>query len=362
MAGKLVCLFEGLKPTIAMVMIQITFGGIHVLYKLAKNDGMSMKIMIAYRMIFATASMVPLALILERNSRPRLTGRIFFLGFILGMFGGSLTHNLYVESLVLTSATFVAAMTNLTPALTFIMAIILRMERLAIRTDAGKAKVLGTILSIGGAMIFTFYKGIGINVWTTNINLLHHHAMTTSKQTSAKEALGALLGVGSGVSIAIWMIIQAKLSKVYPPYSATALTSICASIQSVAYAMCTEEWAAWKLGWNIRLLTVVYTVICCITGVIGSGLMIALMAWVARMRGALFISSFYPLLLIIVAIVGSLMLDELLHLGSILGAVLIILGLYSVLWGKGKETMEATQLNPLKSSKDSELRDVTVQG
>lgn len=50
-------------------------------------------------------------------------------------------------------------------------------------------------------------------------------------------------------------------------------------------------------------------------GVIGSGLMIALMAWVARMRGALFISSFYPLLLIIVAIVGSLMLDELLHLG-----------------------------------------------
>ena len=66
MAGKLVCLFEGLKPTIAMVMIQITFGGIHVLYKLAKNDGMSMKIMIAYRMIFATASMVPLALILER--------------------------------------------------------------------------------------------------------------------------------------------------------------------------------------------------------------------------------------------------------------------------------------------------------
>ena len=66
MAGKLVCLFEGLKPTIAMVMIQITFGGIHVLYKLAKNDGMSMKIMIAYRMIFASASMVPLALILER--------------------------------------------------------------------------------------------------------------------------------------------------------------------------------------------------------------------------------------------------------------------------------------------------------
>lgn len=66
MAGKLICLPEGLKPTVAMVMIQIAYGGIHILYKLAKDDGMSMRIMIAYRMIFATASMVPLALILER--------------------------------------------------------------------------------------------------------------------------------------------------------------------------------------------------------------------------------------------------------------------------------------------------------
>ena len=84
------------------------------------------------------------------------------------------------------------------------------MERLAIRSDGGKAKVLGTILSVGGAMIFTFYKGIGINIWPTNIHLLHHHhAMAAaSKHTSAKQALGAFLGVGSGVSIAIWMIIQ----------------------------------------------------------------------------------------------------------------------------------------------------------
>ena len=66
MAGKLICLLEEMKPTIAMVMVQIAWGGINVLYKLAKNDGMSMKIMIAYRMIFATASMLPLAFFLER--------------------------------------------------------------------------------------------------------------------------------------------------------------------------------------------------------------------------------------------------------------------------------------------------------
>ena len=56
---------------------------------------------------------------------------------------------------------------------------------------------------------------------------------------------------------------QAKLSMEYPPYSATALMSLCASIQSVVYALCTERhWSAWKLGWNVRLLTVVYGVRC----------------------------------------------------------------------------------------------------
>lgn len=39
---------------------------------------------------------------------------------------GSLGQNLYAESLSLTSATFVAAMTNLVPAMTFVMAVFLR--------------------------------------------------------------------------------------------------------------------------------------------------------------------------------------------------------------------------------------------
>lgn len=86
--------------------------------------------------------------------------------------------------------------------------VIFRMERLAIRSDGGKAKVLGTVLSIGGGMIITFYKGIVINIWPTNNIHLLHHAMPPSNHTSGKQALGALLGVGSGVSIAIWMIIQ----------------------------------------------------------------------------------------------------------------------------------------------------------
>lgn len=48
----------------------------------------------------------------------------------------------------------------------------------------------------------------------------------------------------------------------YPcPYSITALMATMAAIQGVVFALCTErDWNQWKLGWNIRLLTVAYSV------------------------------------------------------------------------------------------------------
>ncbi|MBA0635482.1 hypothetical protein Godav_029623 [Gossypium davidsonii] len=49
------------------------------------------------------------------------------------------------------------------------------MKKLAIRTNAGKAKVCETLIGISGAMIFTFCKAIDINILSTNVNLLKHH-------------------------------------------------------------------------------------------------------------------------------------------------------------------------------------------
>ena len=50
-------------------------------------------------------------------------------------------------------------------------------------------------------------------------------------------------------------------------------------------------------------------------GIVGSGAMVTVMAWCVRMRGPLYVSVFSPLMLLIVAIAGSLFLDEKLHLG-----------------------------------------------
>lgn len=57
---------NGAKPAILMVIVQASFAGVNVVYKLAANDGMKLRLVVAYRLLFATAFITPLALFFER--------------------------------------------------------------------------------------------------------------------------------------------------------------------------------------------------------------------------------------------------------------------------------------------------------
>ncbi|KAK9929545.1 hypothetical protein M0R45_026640 [Rubus argutus] len=274
-----------MKPVIAMVGAQIAYAAMYIFYKLAADSGMNLSILVAYRLMFSSAIIVPLAVILERNSRPKLTLVVLFQAFLCGLFGGSLSQNLFIQGLVLTSPNYVSATANLIPAVTFIMAICFRLEKLTLGSHAGKAKLVGTVV----------------------VDLLGSHHLapspssSSSHRSSGSQVLGSFLALGSVVSYAMWLIVQTKMSKKYPcHYSSTALMSVMGSAQSVAFALCVErDWSQWKLGWNIKLCTAAYSGI--VTSVVG--------------RGS----------------------DLKLSLGSVLGGILIISGLYMVLWGKSKE-------------------------
>lgn len=242
------------------------------------------------------------------------------------------------------------------------MAISCGFERLNLRAAAGKAKVLGTLIGIGGAMMLIFLKGLEINIWPFHINLMHPHHQHQNSHVASVHAdfgskwLGVLCAVASCFSFALWLIIQAKMSKEYPShYSSTALMSTMGAIQATAFGLCVErDWSQWKLGWNIRLLAVAYS------GVVASGLVVIVTSWCIKMRGPLFASVFNPLMLLFVTIVASLMLDEKLYLGSAIGAVLIVCGLYMVLWGKSKEMKRIAQLVPSKNTQEAEAIQVVV--
>ncbi|KAL8264804.1 hypothetical protein R6Q59_022934 [Mikania micrantha] len=226
---------------------------------------------------------------------------------------GPMPQNIYAKSLVLTSPTFTAAFTNLIPPFTFIIAVLFRSEKVEIGKIAGKAKVIGTIVGVGGAMILTFYKGHQLNIGSTHLNLLHGghgHVAPTHKTSTHDQIFGSLLALLYSLSIALYYILQGKLSMDYPcHYSNTFLYSVIGFIQSFIYAIITEKsWSEWKLSFNIRLFLAIFQGICTL-------LLVFLIMAAVHLQGPLFVSIFNPLVLVFVAIAGFLMLDEKLYVG-----------------------------------------------
>ena len=59
---------EGLKPALMMIIVQVAYAGVTILYKVVSNiEGTSLTILMAYRFLFASAFMVPLAYFVERS-------------------------------------------------------------------------------------------------------------------------------------------------------------------------------------------------------------------------------------------------------------------------------------------------------
>lgn len=90
--------------------------------------------------------------------------------------------------------------------------IYLSYERLNLQTAPGKAKVLGTITGIGGAMMLTFLKGVEINIWNFHIKLLHKDQKGTLNHDSVTKLLGIFCGLGSCFCFALWLIIQVSFN------------------------------------------------------------------------------------------------------------------------------------------------------
>ncbi|CAM8937692.1 unnamed protein product [Rhodiola kirilowii] len=312
------------KFIVLMALVQFVHSAVNVLNKLAAaDDDMNlMRILVAYIMMFAAATTVPPSLVFEiRKSFPKITWRVIVLSSVIALLGETLNLNMYVAS---TSSTFASAMTNLVPVITFLLAASFRLEKW------GTAKlVIGTLIEFCGAAVLTFYKGVEINILPVIIDFMHHdHGLQHHNN---------ILGVVCYCfSTALSLIIHDKLTKIYPyPWTSTALISLMALVQSVVFALCTErDMSQWRLGWDIRLLAVAFS------GIFAYGLAKVVVAYCVQLKGPLFVSVFSPLTFVFVAIAGSLVLDEKLHLGSIIGFILIVGGLLVMIWGKSKETTQ----------------------
>uniref|UniRef100_A0A453T0W2 WAT1-related protein n=1 Tax=Aegilops tauschii subsp. strangulata TaxID=200361 RepID=A0A453T0W2_AEGTS len=305
----------GCRPTVAMLLVQVGFAGNNLLSKMALDSGASPYVLISCRSLIAAVFLAPFAVYFE--SSMAVSEVLFFVGF---------------QS---TGPTVACAIGNIVPALTFAIAAALRMEAVRLGTLAGKAKVAGTLVCVGGSMIMPLYKGPLLKVPASPVHWRYaeHAAIVAAEVPPASTGLGDALVILSAVAWAAWLVMQNKASEDFSaPYTSTTIMSLIVSVEcAVVSAAVDRSLAVWNLGLGIRLYTVLYM------GIVGWGVTFAVMAWRIQVRGPLFVSMFNPVVLVVVAVLGWASLDEQLHVGSAIGSALIIGGLYMVLWGKGSE-------------------------
>ncbi|KAG2265619.1 hypothetical protein Bca52824_072698 [Brassica carinata] len=321
-------MLEEVKAVIAMLVVQFIFAGMFILFKLTAHDGTNLRILVAYRLSFATLFMFPLALIFQRKKRPEFTRRLVLLAFLSGLLGAAIPNILYLPGLVRTSATFSTAASILSPVITLLLSLAFRMDTLRLGSNEGRAKLLGTLLGVGGALLFVFYKGFELHIWSTHVDLLKSSGQSSGPATENQHHISI-----SGVLMVFGCNVSAKISKEFGGHCWNiSLMNATGSLVCMVVALCSEHnWNQWRLGWNISLLTTVYS------GVVVSGLVMPLVAWCIEKKGPLYVTVFSPIRLVIVALVGSFALEETLYLGSLIGAIIMVGGVYLVVWCKMKE-------------------------
>ncbi|XP_028787920.1 WAT1-related protein At4g08290-like isoform X2 [Neltuma alba] len=323
------------KPFVLMVALQFLLAGTVLFAMTSAKHGVNRFVFSAYRNAFAALSLAPFAFFLDRKVRPKMTISVFLQIMLLGLLEPVVDQGFTFLGMQYTSAAFTSAIINTVPSLTFVLAIIFRLERLRMREAGSRAKVVGTMVTFGGALLMTLYKG--------PIVPLFHSATSASKQQAEGRhdsphkhwLIGTLFLLLGCAAWSCFFILQSITVKKYPAeLSLACLICLVGSLQSGVAALISDHHpGAWSLGWDYRLFSPLYA------GIAGSGIAYYVQGLVLQTKGPVFVTAFYPLCMVIVAALSSFLLSEQLHLGSIIGGMIIAVGLYCVVWGKGKDEL-----------------------
>ncbi|XP_047172807.1 WAT1-related protein At5g40210-like [Vigna umbellata] len=317
---------------------------VYTLSKAAMKKGMNDFVFVMYSNALASCLLLPLTLFFHRKRAPppltySLVGQIFVNGLL-----SCSVQMLRFFGIGFSSPTLATAMSDLIPAFTFILAIFFRMEKLDWKTNSTQAKAIGTFVSITGALIITLYKGQAI------INNHPSNKLFPKNLVSSENfdwVIGAVLLAGHSFVLSLLFIVQTWIIRNYPAElmvvlirgTLVALLSVPASLISV------KDPKALRLGFDVQLIAIICQAIFSVS------FRSVVHIWVMGKKGPLYVAMFKPIGIVFAAIMGISLLGDSLYLGSVLGAAIVVIGFYGVLWGKSQErTKEESEDHTLESS------------
>ncbi|OIW12036.1 hypothetical protein TanjilG_27333 [Lupinus angustifolius] len=293
---------ERFQLHVAMLLLQFGYAGFHVVSRAALNMGVSKLVFPVYRNIIALLLLLPFAYFLEK------------------------------------------------------------IEQVRVNRKDGVAKVAGTILCVAGATVITLYKGPTIYsptpplhstnmITTTTPQVFDFGSLSLGDAKGKNWTLGCIYLIGHCLSWSGWLVLQAPVLKKYPArLSVTSYTCFFGLLQFLLIALVLErDYQAWVFHSGGEAFTIIYA------GVVASGIAFAVQIWCIDRGGPVFVAVYQPVQTFVVAIMASLALGEEFYLGGIIGAVLIVAGLYLVLWGKSEEKKFAKEQLSITSTAEHSI-------
>ncbi|KAF8399295.1 hypothetical protein HHK36_015160 [Tetracentron sinense] len=308
------CLWD-VVPFTGMVLMEGCTVGLTIMAKTAMARGMSHFVFVLYSNALASLILLPSSFIFYRIT---------------------IAQNLAFTGLSYSSPILACGMGNLIPAFSFILSIILRMGKVDLRKSSSQAKTFGTLISIMGAIMVIVYKGPAIRRASSPS---HSNQLRVSppfllySSTPENWVLGGLLLAAASLSVSIWNIIQAGTVKEYPEVmTVLSFYSLFGTIQCAVVSIIAErDLTAWKLKLDMELVVIV------LTAVFGSVIRSSVQVWCMRMKGPVYVAMFKPLTIVMAVIAGIIFFGDSLHFGSVVGAFIVGMGYYGVMWGQIRE-------------------------
>ncbi|XP_062116343.1 WAT1-related protein At4g15540-like isoform X2 [Humulus lupulus] len=305
---------EDLVPFAAMVMVECLDVGLTTLSKAAMTKGMNHYVFVVYSNALATIIFLPLFIFQRKKTPPPLSFSLLSKFFLLSFAGITLLQNCVFAGVSYSSPTLGSAMSNLAPAFTFILAVFFRMEKLDLRCSKGQIKVMGTLVSISGALVIIIYKGPAI------LALLSHSGQNTSYPLNPSSAPKILRATSNWIEGSLFLVVASLSFSIWNIGQCALLTLIVG-----------EDSSIWALTPDIELISVLYSGIC------GSAVVFSVLTWCIKMKGPVFAAMFKPLGIAIAAFLGAIFLGDTFYTGSVIGAILIVIGFYGVIWAQSVE-------------------------